>query len=74
MVFRTIQTQNGAGDWDLTTGAKELTPNKDERLIYALIAFFGYALTIFTFLLAKFKYPKLYNLISTMMVLNMAIY
>ena len=27
--FRTVQTQMGAGDWDLTTGAKPLTPDKD---------------------------------------------
>ena len=72
--FRTFQTQIGAGDWDLTTGARVLTPNKDERLIYAVIGFSGYAFIVAVYLMARFKYAYLYKTLCTLLVCNMVLY
>jgi hypothetical protein len=74
MAFRTFQTELGAGDWDLTTGAKPLTPDKDSRMITAIIAFGGYVVILITFFLARKAFPSLFNLICTMIIANMCLY
>ena len=55
--YRTYQTQMGAGDWDFTTGSKPLTPDKDERLIFAIFAWGFYLAIIGIYFLAKSNYP-----------------
>ena len=72
--YRTYQTQIGAGDWDLTTGAKPLTPDKDDRLIFALVSIVGYISIIAIYLLAKTKFQALYNVICGMLVANLLLY
>lgn len=64
MAYRTWQTQEGAGDWDLSTEARVLTPDKEDRLIYAVIAFFMYTILLMVFLLARARYDWLYSTIS----------
>jgi len=64
----------GAGDWDITTGAKPLTPDKDERLIYALISIGIFVATIVVYCLASTKHPNLYNFICGLLVVNLNTY
>lgn len=74
MVFRTYQTQVGAGDWDLTTGAKPLTPDKDSRFLFAMAKFGGYLAILLTFIVARTWQPKAYHLLCPMIVLNVNVY
>lgn len=74
MVYRTYQTEIGAGDWDVNSVDNHLNPSKEKRFWYAMIAFAGWGICIIMYALAKTVLPIMYDFICPTLLLNIILY
>ena len=75
MGYRTYQTEVGAGDWDSDNEYEGTTvPTKEARIWYSIYALIGWAVICVIYILAKFKWNWLYDIICGSLMLNLVVY